>query len=469
MKRLLLTFLLPLLVINTYSQQSIKLDGIDSLVKTHMSNRHIPGLAIAIVKKGQVIKKSHYGVSNIETGTLVNENSVFEIASMTKQFICSAILILQQEGKLTVSDKVSKYLDDLPSSWNDITITHLMNHTSGLRDDWDEPTSYFYQNNTVEKMISAQKKYPLYFKPGDSFNYSSGPFFLGLVIKKVTGENYSTFLKERIFDPLKMSSTSVYEYRAVVPDRVSGYRWNYGVLENGEDIPPAAESRADVGIITSINDMIKWDLALKNNEFLEERSLKQMFRAGLLNNGKHIPYGYGWYIYFFRNNLIIEHGGAFRTGFGSRITLFPNSDLEIIILCNLWQSGLSELSTLIASYYIENFQRISELTTKLDPQIKRTKELEKLFFNASQKIYSRGNLYQLTNFSGFDPDELEDILKGFNKFEFLGKVEFKSNPIELYNTKIEKILYYKIIAEVITYWSFTFTQSNELISVNLED
>lgn len=469
MKGLLLTFVLHLFVIDTYSQQSIQLDGIDSLVRTHMLNRHIPGLAIAIVKNGEVIKKGHYGFSNIETNTLVNENSVFEIASMSKQIIGSAILILQEEGKLTVNDKVSKYLDDLPSTWNDITITHLMNHTSGLRDDWDEPTSYFYQNNTVEKMIAAQKEYPLYFEPGESFNYSSGPFFLGLVIEKVTGDNYSTFLKERIFDPLKMSSTSVYNYRAIVTERVSGYRWNNGLLENGEDIPPAAESRADVGVITSINDMVKWALALKNNELLKEESLKQMFRTGVLNNGKHIPYSYGWYTYFFRNNLVVEHGGAFRTGFGSRITLFPNSDLEIIILCNLWQSGLSELSTQIASNYVENFQRISELSVKKDIQIEKTKELEELFFNVSNNKYSREDLYRITNFSGFDPDELKDLLKGFKKFEFLGRIELKSKPLELYNTKIETILYYKIIAEEITYWSFTFTQSMELISVNLED
>jgi CubicO group peptidase (beta-lactamase class C family) len=434
-----------------------------------MSNRHIPGLAIAIVKNGQVVKKDFYGVSNVETNSPVNENSVFEIASLTKQFTCAAILILQQEGKLSVSDKLSKYLHDLPPSWQEITLSHLMNHTSGLRDDWDEPTSYFYQNNTVEKMISVQKEYPLYFKPGEGFNYSSGPFFLGLVIENVTGENYSTFLKERIFDPLSMSSTSVYEYRAVVPERVSGYRWNYGVLENGEDIPPAAESRADVGVISSMHDMIKWDLALKNNELLEESSLKQMFRAGLLNNGKHIPYGYGWYVYFFRNNLVIEHGGAFRTGFGTRITLFPQSDLEIIILCNLWQSGLSELSTQIASYYVENFHQISELSAKSDPQIKKTKELEEIFFNASQKKYSRGDLYQVTNFSGFDVDELGELLSGFQKLDFLAKKEFKSQPIDLYGTKIENILYYKAIAKEVTYWSFTFTQSNELISVNLED
>ncbi len=469
MKKLYFTYTLLLWVVSSYSQSTRQSNAIDSLIESHMANKHIPGLAIAILKNGEVIKKGLYGVSNVETNTPVSENSVFEIASMTKQFTCAAILMLQQDGKLSVNDKLSKYLNDLPSSWDEMTLSHLMNHTSGLRDDWNEPTSYFYQNYTVEKLISAQKEYPLYFKPGEGYNYSSGPFFLGLVIENITGDHYETFLKNRIFNPLKMTSTSVYNYRTIVANRVAGYRWNNGVLENGEDIPPTAESRADVGMITSINDMIKWDLALKTNELLDDGSLKKMFKAGLLNNGMHIPYGYGWDINLLRNNLIIEHGGAFRTGFGSRITLFPNSNLEIIILCNLWQSRLSGLMIQIASYFIEDFKRISELSVKKDTQIKKTRELEELFFNVSKKKYSRGELYKQTNFSGFDSDELEDILKGFKKFEYLGKVEFISNPIQLYDTNIEKILYYKIIADEITYWSFTFTKSMELISVNLED
>ncbi|SDB58367.1 CubicO group peptidase, beta-lactamase class C family [Flavobacteriaceae bacterium MAR_2010_188] len=297
MKKLYFTYTLLLWGVSSYSQSTSQSNAIDSLIESRMSNQHIPGMAIAIVQNGQVIKKSLYGVSNVETNAPVSENSVFEIASMTKQFTCAAILMLQQDGKLSVNDKLSKYLNDLPSSWDEMTLSHLMNHTSGLRDDWNEPTAYFFLNHTVEKMSSVQKEYPLYFKPGEGFNYSSGPFFLGLVIEKVTGDTYGSFLKKRICDPLKMSSTSVYNYRTVVPERVSGYRWNNGVLENGEDIPPAAESRADVGIITSLNDMIKWNLALKNTELLNAGSLNQMFSAGLLNNGKHIPYGYGWYIY----------------------------------------------------------------------------------------------------------------------------------------------------------------------------
>ena len=115
----------------------------------------------------------------------------------------------------------------------------------------------------------------------------------------------------------------------------NGYRWNKENFEAGIDIPASAESRADVGVITTLDDMIKWSLALNDNRLLNPESIKFMFSPGTLKTGMPVPYGYGWYIYFFRDQLIYEHGGAFRTGFNSRISRFPKSGIEIIILSNI--------------------------------------------------------------------------------------------------------------------------------------
>jgi CubicO group peptidase (beta-lactamase class C family) len=154
-------------------------------------------------------------MSNIEHGTSVNNHTVFEIASMTKQFTCAAILLLEQEGKLSLTDKLSKYIA-VPSGWNNITLYQLMNHTAGLKDDWNESTSYFLENHTDSKMLLAQQKQQLFFKHGEGHNYSSAPFFLGLVIEKITGKHYSNFLQERIFLPLNRSCTSVYNDSTLV-------------------------------------------------------------------------------------------------------------------------------------------------------------------------------------------------------------------------------------------------------------
>ncbi len=434
-----------------------------------MDEKHIPGLTLAVIKNGQVIKKSSYGVSNIEYNIPVTDNTVFEIASMTKQITCAAILLLQEDGKLSVHDLLSKYLSNLPLTWRDITLEQLMNHTSGLRDDWDEPTSYFFRNNTDEKMLDAQKQMPLFFKPGEGFNYSSGPFFLGLVIEKITGRNYSYFLKDRIFKPLEMSSTCVYDSTSLTNNLATGYHWNNNKYEIGIDIPSAAEARADVGILTTIDDMIKWNNALNDNNFLKVESKQAMFTAGKLKTGIVIPYGYGWYIYYYRNKVLFEHGGAFRTGFNSRITKIPETGLDIIVLCNKWKSDLSDLTYQLASYYDKTFKKISEVKKEKSKADYKTKGIENLFHDLSIKKYNRGQLYQQINISGFDPDELEDLLRGFKKTVLLGKVFLKSNPRQLFGTSITEVFYYKIEADKPSYWSFAYNANGKLICANLED
>ncbi len=451
-----------------YSKISTQNDIIDSLVTNHMYRNHIPGLSLAIIKNNEVIKKNFYGFSNIDSKTVVNQNTTFEIASMSKQITCTAILLLEEEGKLKLTDKLAKYIDSIPETWTDITLEQLMNHTSGLRDDWDEPTSYFLDNYTDAKMAKAQKDFPLCFEPGKGFYYSSGPFFLGLVIESITGKHYSYFLNERIFKPLQMNSTSVYS-----EDRINelahGYKWNNGSYLAGVDIPPSAESRADVGVVASLDDMIKWDMALTDNRLLSPESLAKMFKAGKLSNGARIPYGYGWYIYSFRNKLMFEHGGAFRTGYNSRITRFPEDKLEIIILCNKWQASLSDLTYEIATNYISDFKNISSLISMPDEQKEKTLQYESLFRDMSNKKLSNAELYKHVNISGFDSNELEELLIGFKRLEFIDEISFDTNQKILYESPIVKTMYYKAIAEKTTYWSLTFSESNKLISINLED
>src|SRR5436190_11489546 len=247
MLKYLFLFLFIFFISNKSSSQTSDY-AIDKYVGQAMIENHIPGAAIAVIQNEKIIKEGYYGIANLEDSTPVSNQSVFEIASMSKQFTCAAILLLQQDGKISVNDLASKYLDSIPSTWQNITIKQLMNHTSGLRDDWDENTGYFLENYTDEKMFAAQKKIPLRFKPGEMFNYSSGPFDLGLIIKKITAKTYAQFLEERIFKPLGMTSTSVYDNVRVVPHRVAGYAWQDTILQNGAVISSAAEARGDVGV-----------------------------------------------------------------------------------------------------------------------------------------------------------------------------------------------------------------------------
>lgn len=465
-----LFFVFSFLLICNYgfSQSLNKPDIIDAYIQNKMLSQHIPGLALAIIKHGQLVKERYYGLSNIENNVPVTKNSVFEIASMSKQFTCAAILLLQQEGKLSVSDKLSKYINNMPISWENITLYQLMNHTSGMRDDWVEETPYFLINHTDSLMFEAQKNAPLHFKPGTSFEYSSGPFTLGLVISNVTGKTYAQFLKEKIFQPLGMTSSSVYENRQIVPHRAAGYVWENSTLQNGVDISSAAEARGDVGVITSIPDMIKWDAAMNDNRLLNEESRKEMFTSGKLNNGVFIGYGYGWFIYPAGGQIIIEHGGTFRTGYKSKILRVPNLSLTVIILCNQVNAKIPTIAYEIATKFEKKLKLISSLQIKKDPDLKTTAVLQNLMKNVSQQAWNFTELYRQANFTGFTPEELKDFLKGFKNLIYIDSENINAQPLLIYNEKIIKIIYYKAEGSFPSYWSFAYNDKGKLTIINRE-
>jgi D-alanyl-D-alanine carboxypeptidase len=215
-------------------------DAIDDYVRAEMARRHIPGLALAVVRNGTVVKLGHYGLADVELNVAVTDDTKFEIASMTKQFTDAAILLLAEEGKLALDDPVTKFLSDAPPSWNAITIRQLMNHTAGVRDDWDEDPPFFLRNQTEEDFLKALYAYPLKFAPG----YGVGPFVLGVVLEKLTGRRYREFMQERVFGPLGMTATSVNDVFAALPQRASGYRWIGDTMTRGARLSPAAQTAA---------------------------------------------------------------------------------------------------------------------------------------------------------------------------------------------------------------------------------
>jgi D-alanyl-D-alanine carboxypeptidase len=435
-----------------------------------MVENHIPGAAVAVIKNGKVIKEKYFGIANIEDNVPVTNQSVFEIASMSKQFTCAAILLLQQENKIRVTDKISKYLDSIPGSWQNITVEQLMNHTSGMRDDWDDNTGYFLENYTDEKMYSAQKKIPLLFTPGEAFHYSSGPFDLGLIIQKVSGKSYARFLEDRLFRPLGMTSTSVYDNSRIVPHRVKGYIWQDSIWQNGVLISSAANARGDVGVITSLPDMIKWDAALKDNRLLNPESRKEMFECGTLNDGVFIGYGLGWFITPQYGHLMIEHPGGFRTGFRSDIMRFPDIGLDIIILCNKWRGRI--LASRIASLTDTMVKLPSQMKLRKDPDVNKTRTLEKLILDLENNKVIDSLMYRRI-LLGSDLNDIRDYLKGFKGLTYIDLINRKLHPLLLYGRKIVKCIFYKVDGEstinYFKYLSFNYDNNDELVCVIPED
>ena len=357
---------------------SAQADEVDTYVRAEMAKLHVPGLSLVVVKNKQIVRAGNYGLANVELNVPVNEHTSFEIASMTKQFTDAAILLLAEQGKLSIDDHLTNYFDQLPPEWRDITIRQLMLHTSGLRDDWDEDDKFFLTNNTDEEFLHALTVLPLNFKPGERFSYGCGPFVLGLIIQKVSGKSYAQFMQDRIFNPLGMTATQINDAVTLVQDRAAGYMFENGQLKNGVRISPVAEARGDVGIRTTALDLAKWEAAIYDRKLLQHTSWTMMFTPGKLNDGTTIPVGFGWFMYPLQGN-VWKHGGAFRTGFNSEIDRYVDDGLTVVVLTNLRSGSVAgTIARGVAGFYNSRYRSRAEIRPEPDPDPDRTARLKSL-------------------------------------------------------------------------------------------
>jgi len=333
-------------------------ENVDAFVKHKMSANHIPGLSLAVVRRGKIIVAKGYGMANLELSVPATEKSCFLIASVTKTFTASAVMMLIEEGKVSLDDAISKYVPDLPDAWKVVTIRQLLNHTSGIKTNLEmpPPCSFTYDclNYTQADVIKETACLPLNFPPGERFEYSNtGYFLLGMLIESVSGKTYEQFLTERIFVPLGMKDTRMINYSELIPNRASGYSWRSGALYNSEQMNPAVELSGG-GLMSTVLDMVKWDAALDTSRLLKEATWKQMWTNARLNNGGIVPsYGMGFGLTPYMGHRRVGHTGGI-PGFASAFARFPDDKLTVIVLTNVAHKDLDigQLTNEIASLYL---------------------------------------------------------------------------------------------------------------------
>jgi CubicO group peptidase (beta-lactamase class C family) len=201
-------------------------DPVDAYVQAQMRARNIPGLSLAVVRRGKVVKAAGYGMANVELSVAATQHTVYELASMTKPFTALAIMLLLHDGKLSLDDPVVRYVVELPHAWRSVTIRHLLTHTSGIPNHTDLPVIVNDESRdyTRAEMLAFLAAVPVEFPPGKRWAYNnSGYFLLGLVIEKAAGQSYEQFLSERIFQPLQMTATRGNNVDELIPNRAAGY------------------------------------------------------------------------------------------------------------------------------------------------------------------------------------------------------------------------------------------------------
>jgi D-alanyl-D-alanine carboxypeptidase len=225
-----------------------KQNVIDNYVQSEMKRQHIPGLSFAIVKNGEVIHAQGYGLANVELNVAATPETVYHLASISKTFTAMGIMLLIEEGKVRLSDKITRYFDNIPDAWTGITIWHLLTHTSGLVHESKATDEEYWKDTTDQEVIRTAIGAPLRFLPGEQAAYSNlGYQLLGMIMHKVSEKPYAAFLKDRIFTPLGMTATWVYSLSDLIPNRASGYIWIDDVLQNGAYIAPTVIALANGG------------------------------------------------------------------------------------------------------------------------------------------------------------------------------------------------------------------------------
>lgn len=331
---------------------TVRADKVDDFIKAEIEKRQIPGLSLMIIRDGKPVKSSAYGLSNLELKTQATLQTVYEIGSITKQFTAAGILLLQEEGKLSVDDKISKFFPEIPASWTNISVRHLLSHTSGIKSYTGLNGFELTKKLTQKQFIAALAPLPLEFAPGEQYKYcNSGYSLLGYIIDNVSGKNYWEFLGERIFTPLEMTTATNREPRVIVPNRASGYEFRNGKpINRDSDLTDVFSAGA---IVMTVGDLAKWNASLDTEKILNADSKKQMWTSGTLNNGKAHGYGFGWRIDSYQGHTNIGHSGA-TSGFTASLQRFPDDKLCVILLCNSDESNLATiLARTVGSFYFE--------------------------------------------------------------------------------------------------------------------
>jgi CubicO group peptidase (beta-lactamase class C family) len=333
-----------------------RLKSIDSFITSQMAKQKIPGLAVGIYSQGKILLAKGYGLANVELNVAVKPETIFQSGSVGKQFVSAAIMMLVEEGKVSLDDSITKYFPDAPAAWKPILIKNLLSHTSGLSEYETEertgPKGPFYMrlDFTEDEMVAKIEALPIEEAPGERWDYRNTNYFLlGVLIHKVTGKFYYEFLGERIFEPLGMTSTRLISDRDIIPNRAAGYELEKGELKNQEWVSPTFNSTADGTLYFNVIDLNKWDEALYGTRLLKQSSLDRIWTVYSLNDGKPngAGYGFGWMMGEQNKHKRIEHGGAWQ-GFTCRISRYPDDNLTVAVLANLSGANTGYLAQIIA-------------------------------------------------------------------------------------------------------------------------
>ena len=365
--RLPLAFLVSCVILLASVCAQVSNRQIDAVFDS-LKSTNAPGAAVLVVSNGKPVFRRGYGVTDLRTRTLIHPVTDFRIASFTKQFTATCIMLLAHDGKLHYDDHLTDFFPEFPAYGKSITVRNLLNHTSGLPD-YEEILMKQYPNKPDDKipqildagvLKSLEQQMAGQFPPGSKWQYSnSGYAVLAMMVEKISGKSFGQFLHDRIFAPLNMNSTLAHEKgKNEVPHRAYGYTKEKDGTWRETDQSPTSAVLGDGGIYTSIDDLGKWDRALREHTLLSETEMQPALTPveptsgpAKFRSGKTLSYGFGWFLDPYQGHRRMYHGGE-TIGFLTTIQRFPDDNLTVIVLANRTDVDPEALALKVADQYL---------------------------------------------------------------------------------------------------------------------
>ncbi len=355
--RILVIIVLLTLPAALSAQQGIEATaGVDKLFE-RWNSTSTPGCAVAVTRDARVIFSRAYGMADLEHDVSNKVDTIFEAGSVSKQFTAGAIIMLVQQGKLSLDDNVRKYVPEVPDYGTPITIRNLLTHTSGLRDwgnvesiaGWPR-TSRAYTHAHVLDIVSRQRA--LNFTPGAEYSYSNTGFnLLAIIVDRVSGMPFAEFTRKNIFEPLGMVHTQWRDnFRRIVKNRAIAYSQRPG---GGFEMDmPFENVHGNGGLLTTVGDLLRWTENLETGKVGGPAFLEMMHRQGRLNNGKVITYASGLFITSYRGVPEVSHTGS-TAGYRAFLARYPNQHIEVALLCNVGNVNPGDVGHKVADIFLE--------------------------------------------------------------------------------------------------------------------
>lgn len=394
---------------------------------TDFDNLEKPGAAVAVMQNGTVVFKKGYGSANLEYDIPVTPETIFHVASVSKQFTVFALLLLEEEGKLSLDDPIQKYISEVPDFGQEITLRHLATHTSGMRDQWDLLNLAGWRwddvitKEHILKMVSRQKE--LNFTPGEQYMYCNTGFtLLAEVVARISGKSFAEFTQERMFTPLKMTNSQFYDdHQKIVKNRA------YSYYPEGAGFQKSVLNFANVGatsLFTTVEDLSLWAMNFKELKVGSKAIIDQMNTLAILNNGETFGGAYGQFVGLYKGLQQIQHSGG-DAGYRAHFVRFPEQDFAVSVVSNSGTSNPVALALQVADLYLKDeFKEEEAAPKKKEKAIKLTenelKAFEGHYWDAkdlySRKIHLKGGSLQYDRSNG-NVTELAPIDK--NTFKML--------------------------------------------------